>query len=50
MDLLEDCLDLSPFERIRVHCLAVLTAEELRTAMEEREDASALPARDSSSE
>jgi hypothetical protein len=50
MDLIEDCLELSPFERIRVHSLALLTAEELRRAMEERNDATTVAARDSSSE
>ena len=40
MDLIEDCLRLSPDERIRLHTIALLTAEELRQAMKEREDAS----------
>jgi hypothetical protein len=48
MDLIEDCLALSPAERIRIHTLALLTAEELRRAMKEREDASAIADRESS--
>jgi hypothetical protein len=45
MDLIEDCLRLSPDERIRLHTIALLTAEELRQAMKEREDASSDAAR-----
>ena len=48
MDLIEDCLSLSPSERIRVHTMALLTADALRRAMKEREDAAALAAREPS--
>lgn len=41
MDLLQDCLDLTPTERLRLHALAVLTAERLRAAMEARPGATA---------
>lgn len=45
MGLIEDCLELSPSERIRVHTVALVTAQELRRAMKEREDASTLASR-----
>jgi hypothetical protein len=44
MDLIEDSMELSPSERIRLHTLALVTAENLRRAMKERGDASALAA------
>lgn len=45
MDLIEDCLRLTPTERIRVHSLALMTALELRRAMEERDRAANVAAR-----
>lgn len=40
MDLLEDCLSRSPAERLRIHAVALQTADQLRRAMKERQNGS----------